>query len=241
MNVSKEQKQKPSLGVILMGVFIVGTLIAAFAVYGLPQIVNIFREIRIVKEMEDVYAGTNFKNCKCSVKRLNTETVNSGLNSREGYEGDSLYEFTIKDEAFGSASGYATWNGTVIYDNFSDVYYFEQRKEEFFEVIDYENNYSDIIKDIKSDDYTRYLYTKDCKTYEGFKNAKLGQTGFNMGYSMLKVYLSDDSVTEKIDEKLIEAEFPYAVRYYVGDPDDVTGRDIIELPAETKYYPEKSY
>lgn len=161
MNVSKEQKQKPSLGVILMGVFIVGTLIAAFAVYGLPQIVIIFREIRIVKEMEDVYAGTNFKNCKCSVKRLNTETVNSRLNSRE--------------------------------------------------------------------------------EYEGFKNAKLGQTGFNMGYSMLKVYLSDASVTEEIDEKLIEAEFPYAVRYYVGDPDDVTGRDIIELPAETKYYPEKSY
>ena len=180
------------------------------------------RRINITRNMKNVYADANFVSVKGIALPMNKETRDSLHWTSEDYADKNLYYFTITDSKDDCGYGLADFWGNVIADSYCGSYYFQNKEDEFLGIVDFENNFPELecyVLDTDSYDLYRFVRTKDCSSYENYKNAPLVAAGVGSArigyYPSLEVGISTDSneTVYEIDQYLRKADFDVYIDY----------------------------
>ena len=217
MSDEKNKKKKVRLSTIFLYAIIVVILVYLIIPFGM----NLRREINIKKDMESVYTDAEFVAIKCDSKPFDKEELKGQfLWFGEGVPEDDLYGFLIRDSEDNTAIGYATTDGSVVFDHYGAIYYAEEMIEYFKETVDFEHNFPELgyyIPKTNVINDCRLVLTHDCTTFEGFRKA--GTIGYfylgSGGYPGLLVGLEDTSKETRnaINQILAEADFDIYVKY----------------------------
>lgn len=241
MNVKKKPSKSTLFLYVLIAVPLISALVYAVITYGM----KVRREHNIIKDMESVYTEAEFVAIKCDKKPVDkAELEEQYLWFGDGLPEDDLYEFLISDSEDNTAIGYATKDGTVVFDTYACKYYADEAIDFFKEVVDFEHNFPELqycIPEINIINECRIVLTHDCTSFEGYKTA--GTIGYYFfgsgGYPGLFVVLDDASkeTIQAINVLLADAEFDMYILYAgaKGDFSDVRHLDFDD--SDGSYYP----
>ena len=208
---NKKNFRKASL---LKYLILIGALILVLIYIVIPHIMDFRRRMNIKKDLESVYPGCEIDEVRCDKK----PTYESDL--EESYEWfvnafpeEGLYHFLVfVTEDRHVAQGYATKDGTVVYDSYAALYYNDACASYFEAIVDFEHNFPGLdyyISKINRDS-CRYVQTHECTTFEGYRKAKA-----TYKYSDLYVSIVDgnEETVEEIKKILQDADFDMYVNF----------------------------
>ncbi len=223
---NKKNFRKTSL---LKYLILIGALILVLIYIVIPHIMDFRRRMNIKKDLESVYPGYEIEidEIRCDKKPTYYE---SDLKERSDWwfikafpeEGlyyfsfhaseDYLSKFAYAEDYFLFARGYATKDGTVIFDTYAGLYYADASASYFETVVDFEHNFPELdyyISKINGNP-DRYVQTHECTTFEGYRKAKA-----TYEYSDLYVSIVDGNVetVEEIKKILQDADFDMYVNF----------------------------
>ncbi|MDE5872735.1 MAG: hypothetical protein K2H07_02360 [Lachnospiraceae bacterium] len=222
---------------------LIGALILVLIYVVIPRVMDLRRRINIAKDLESVYTGIEIVEVTCDKK----PTYKSDLEERgevfgDDFPEDGLYYFyvqgseddypwmqgygTITKDAFLCARGYATKDGTVIYDTYAGLYYSDESAAYFEDVVDFEHNFPEFDYYImrENTDVYRYVRTHECATFEGYRNTRVGGGGVSSlfishGYPRVVVGIAGEKkerheAMKAIKKILQDADFDMYVSFY---------------------------
>lgn len=215
--MSDEQKPKKfSIATLYLCVIIAIPLIVALVYVIIPYGITLRRRYHIKMDMKQVYADAEFTTVKCDMEPIDK----AELERRHRWLGDALpegdfYFFRIYDSEDNAATGYATKDGTVIFDTYAGIYYEAEMIASFKDVVDFEHNFPQLKYYIMSMSSLRYALTHDCTTFEGYRTAGTVGAFTGDGYPVLFVVLNDASeeTLKKINKLLADANFDIYIMY----------------------------
>ena len=220
-----EEKNKKNIrkAALLKSLILIGALILVLIYIVIPHIMDFRRRMNIKKDLESVYPGCEIDEVRCDKK----PTYESDL--EESYEWfvnafpeEGLYHFLVfVTEDRHVAQGYATKDGTVVYDSYAALYYNDACASYFEAIVDFEHNFPGLdyyISKINRDS-CRYVQTHECTTFEKYRTEPAG--GFviplvaNCGYPQMLVGIGDgkEETVEEIKKILKNADFDIAVSF----------------------------
>ena len=216
-----KRKKKISIYTLLLDVALAYILIILLIYVVIPYGLNVRRKYKIKKDMESVYTEAEFVAVKCDTKPFDKEELEGQfLWFGGGLPEDDLYCFLIADSEGNVGTGYATKDGTVVFDSYAAQYYADEMSESFKNTVDFEHNFPELyyhIEKINMINECRLVLTHDCTTYEGFLTA--GTIGYfyfgSGGYPGLLVGLGDSSkdTIGAINAILADADFGIYILY----------------------------
>ena len=222
---NKKNFRKASL---LKYLILIGALILVLIYIVIPHIMDFRRRMNIKKDLESVYPGCEIDEVRCDKK----PTYESDL--EESYEWfvnafpeEGLYHFLVfVTEDRHVAQGYATKDGTVVYDSYAALYYNDACASYFEAIVDFEHNFPGLdyyVSKINMSTLT-YVQTHECTAFEEYRNAtskneKLLGFAFaralTCGYPALYVGIVDgnEETVEEIKKILQDADFDMYVQF----------------------------
>ena len=179
--MSKENN-KINKKTLLRNLLLIGVLLVVLLCVVIPRIMDLRRRINIAKDLESVYTEAEIVKVVCDMEPISKAELQEDYYLWFGPEPpeDDLYVFYIvgkEDECLGK--GYATKDGTVIYDTYARKYYADEAVLYFEGVVDFEHNFPGMKYYIaKKCPEQRIVLTHDCTTFEGYKRAGAVGYGF---------------------------------------------------------------
>lgn len=204
------------------------------------------RNAQIKKTLENTYANCEFTEIESDLKpkkagylkKMFVTYDESRLNK------NYYYYFSGTDSNGESFSGYTTVFGKVIADNYANIRYSAEKIEMFESITDIKAEYPDLFYLIQPDysvERNRYMYTDDCKTFEGYKNARFfAIVSFYGVFDGLQVGFEepDSEIIEELNSKLKEANFDSRIEYGKIKYDNFQGKDVwYTVDPSQHYYP----
>ncbi|MCM1173367.1 MAG: hypothetical protein NC393_14725 [Clostridium sp.] len=189
----EKNRKKFRISSLLKYLIPISALILLLFYVVMPRVMDLRRRINIAKDLESVYTGIKIVEVKCDKK----PTYKSDLEKRgevfgDAFPEDGLYYFYVRGseddyswmqgyttgekDAFLCARGYATKDGTVIYDTYAGLYYSDESASYFKDVVDFEHNFPELDYYIRREnsDIDRYVKTHECTTFDGYRNTRGG-------------------------------------------------------------------
>ena len=223
-----EEKNKKNFrkAALLKSLILIGALILALIYVIIPRIMDFRRRINIAKDLESVYTEAKIVKVVCDMKpTYKSDLKERGERFEDVFPEDGLYYFKIWDsEGYNLAGGYATKDGTVIYDSYAGQYYKDACTKYFEAVVDFEHNFPELDYYISQNNYgiQEYVRTHKCTTFEEYRNER-SQGGVSIarthGYPEVKVGISGEKkerikAIKAIKEILQNADFDIYVSFY---------------------------
>ena len=224
-----EEKNKKNIrkAALLKSLILIGALILVLIYIVIPHIMDFRRRMNIKKDLESVYPGYEIDEIRCDKKPTYYE---SDLKERsnwwfiKAFPEEGLYHFSFHasedyfskfayaEDYFLFARGYATKDGTVIFDTYAGLYYADASASYFESVVDFEHNFPELDYHISktNGNPSRYVQTHECTTFEGYRKAKA-----TYKYSDLYVSIVDgnEETVEEIKKILQDADFDMYVNF----------------------------
>ena len=225
-----EEKNKKNIRktFLLKYLILIGALILALIYIVIPRIMDFRRRMNIKKDLESVYPGCEIVKVECEKK----PTYESDLREdaylfNDAFPEDGLYFFwVLGTEDPHKSDGYATKDGTVVYDSYAALYYKDASVSYFESIVDFEHNFPglDYYISKKNLNQLTYVQTHECTTFEEYRNAtskneKLVGFAFaralTCGYPALYVGIVDgnEETVEEIKKILQDADFDMYVQF----------------------------
>lgn len=221
--MSKEKKK------IIRRIVLAAIVIFVVVYWLFPFAMSVKRRIVIKLELEKVYTGTTVKNVKCvpmDKESFEHEFIWRGAE----FEDEVYYYFTMCDSNDNVGNGFATKDGTVLYDDYANDYYEEEIKKSFQEAVDFEKNFPELDYFISGENYIntmstyRFVPTHECTTFEGYKHPE--SFGYHdirtRGYAGLIVGFKEDTSDETIESikaLLEESDFDIFIEFRTATGD----------------------
>ena len=211
-----EEKNKKNFrrASLLKYLILIGALILVLIYIVIPHIMDFRRRMNIKKDLESVYPGCEIDEVRCDKKPTYESDLKEHFNwFNNGFPEDGLYYFLVFGaEDLQVSQGYATKDGTVVYDSYAVLYYKDASISYFETVVDFEHNFPGLdyyISKINRDS-CRYVQTHECTTFEGYRKAKA-----TYKYSDLYVSIVDgnEETVEEIKKILQDADFDMYVQF----------------------------
>ena len=220
-----EEKNKKNFrrASLLKYLILIGALILVLIYVIIPRVMDWRRRINIAKDLENVYPGCEIDEVKCDKK----PTYESDL--EESYEWfvnafpeEGLYHFLVfVTEDRHVAQGYATKDGTVVYDSCAALYYNDASASYFEAVVDFEHNFPGLDYYISKTNINsnRYVQTHECTTFEKYRTGTVGGFAVSLvatnGYPEILVGIVDGEreTVKEIKKILKNADFDIAVSF----------------------------
>ncbi len=227
----EKSKKKLSKSTLVFYAIITGALIWLLICRIIPYGINLWRRINIIRDMESVYSDAEFVTIKCDIEPTDkAELEGQYIWYGGGLPEDDLYAFLISDSKDNPAMGFATKNGTVVFDTYAAAYYEDDAVEYLKNTVDFEHNFPGVGYFITASNIInayRLVLTHDCTTFEGFRKAgTVGWFVLSGGYPGLFLYLDDASeeTTDAIEGLLTDANFDIYVMFIEAE-NDLSGID----------------
>ena len=207
---------------------LIGAVILLLIYVVIPRIMDLRRRINIAKDLESVYPGCKIVEVECEKKpTYKSDLRKNGYLFNNAFPEEGLYNFWVLGAGDPHKSeGYATKDGTVVYDSYAALYYKDASVSYFEAVVDFEHNFPglDYYISKKNLNQLTYVQTHECTTFEEYRNAtyeneKLLGYAFarliTYGYPALYVGIvdGDEETVEEIKKILRDADFDMYVQF----------------------------
>lgn len=248
--INKMKKNKKRIYTVIVAVIFI--LVIIF--FAIPFATRIKRKYNIEKDLESVYKEADIISVKLNSEPISKAELESDtFLMGEDLPKEDLYSFSFYDSNDNVGNGFATEDGTVVFDTYANYYYTDEAIKQFEDVVDFEKNFPDLRYYVRKEDVYyntwRIVSTHDCTSFEGYKKARtVGYLNHyyygNGGYPALIVGLEDTSegTIEAINKRLSDADFDVYIKYFIMTGDWSDEDSLFFEDSCGSYYPfGKSY